>query len=686
MLATSGRLTYQDEPSPQQLKKLQEKWLAVQSWTATYEETYSSQNTWESSPGMVYEVTIESTIKGRYTLDEFGETDGEYYGEWYGYGTGSLNSKQVVTMTSDGLNGRIVITETTETKASGAIGDPSLNEYGEYWGASLSIDLYNGTYGAGFAGPEDGEATFTRTVEGLPTDYSDLEKLPEGLREIFVPIGDKVEEWATYSGPLEDAEAINPVGLFGLDFMHDFDEPTEYELPGRGTTLKGSYSGKSIKKKWSLQPGNSQKPLTLEKVDKEWIPDPAFREPATVKVTGNGLNGEKVRIRFILHEVTNEKGFCMNSENKDESLDLQFDEINSSAKFKKPIQTEDGWIIETKDKVLNASVDVLPLDYGAWGKLKAEFELDDDEWRRIVCQDGSTYITIPTDERGGLENKIADQFEINNGFSERIETMQDDEGINQFGDGLTAYEEYRGFMIGGDAGSHITTHPENTMDLFTHCESQVIRKYISKTLNIQGDIEIHLLDSEKDYVSKSERVINPNRGEWSICEQHGIRLINEDIPEQGVVGWAVGQLNSPGSTDYISVDLKEIKRLNMPNGEVIITVIHELLHGCSIDHHGEDNEEVMINGALASIALWNGINAGDLECVMQYGWGDYYKLKDGSWAVNNNNLLIPFQDTDHKIIASKLCSQKNGVSSSKSTQLGPAQNGQCEYQARITDN
>ncbi|MCK5280671.1 MAG: hypothetical protein KAK04_19095 [Cyclobacteriaceae bacterium] len=675
-----GQQVNPPEPTQKELQKLEEKWWTVKSWSASYNEDYHTEKTWELRPGVTIKTTVKSTISGTYTLDVI-EPDGQSFGDWYGYGNGSSTMDQTVITKSEGPDGTITITEKTHTVSSGAIGIPSKNEYGEFWGGGLSIDIYNGTYSFGLGGPEaDGKSTFTRTVEGLPTDYSDLEKLPEGMREIFVPLGDKAEEWANYSGPLEDAPGITVGGLAGFELFPDMDEPREYKLPKSGTQLKGSYSGKSITKSWTISPGGENELLVLEKAPKEWAPDPKTEKAATIKVTGDGLNGEKVKIRFTLYEVTKEKGICLNSQDDNTELDLQFDTGGGKTRFKEPVKTEDGWIIETSNKVMNVSIDVIPLDWGAWGKLKAEMEIDEGEWRMIYCKEGESYITIPLDERGGIENHIADQFEIDNGLTEGIQTMQDDEGSKNRGDGLTAYEEYRGFMIGGDYyGMHITTEPEKYMNLFVHPRDWQVMNIIDDGTVINNEIKINILLYDTDFVNQFERNINPNRGEWTVCKQHGLRLIHSNL-DPFVLGETVGvEPFTPKDTEYCAIDINQLDTTN-----VLATTIHELMHGSGVDHHGKDNEDIPIppDTTARSFALWNGINAGDITCVMQYGWGTYYKRKDGSIARDRSYNLIPFIRTENKIIFNNLCDSKV---TNKHPQLGPAENGNCLNQVRVTD-
>jgi len=500
-----------------------------------------------------------------------------------------------------------------------------------------------------------------------------------------VPLGDQAQEWATYSGPLEDAQGILAVGLLALEFP-DLDELVNPKLPKSGLVLKGSYSGKSMTKSWTISPSGKNELLALEKTPKEWIPNPKTEKATTIKVTGDGLNGEKVKIRFTLYEVTNEIGTCLNSQDDNTELDLQFDPAAGSTKFKEPIETEDGWIIETADKVLNASVGVFALDWGAWGKLKAEMEIDKDVWSPIYCAEGEAYITIPRDERGGIENHIADQFEIYYSLTEGIQTMQDDEGSMKRGDGLTAYEEYRGFMIEADAdgGFHIYTDPEKYINVFVYPDGDgKINSIIFDGEVINNEIMITIIDSEADYVSSTVRKINPNRGDWSVCDQHGLRLMDKNL-EPRVLGEAeVAEPYGPKNTEYVAIDLNKLDTTNIKS-----TTIHEIMHGSGVHHHGKENavlENPSIPGKVKTVALWNGINAGDIGCVMQYGWANWYYLKNGGLAESPPGYAIKFQNTTGKIIWNYLCNSKEGTGNLKSNQLGPAEDGNCLSQVRVTD-
>ena len=450
IVLSSSKCSNNEESNEQRSQQTNVNWLAVKSWSAKYEETYQSQKTWESSPGIKMSSSYESNISGTYTLDVT-EGDGEFYGEWYGYGTGSLHSTQIVKMTATGSGGEIVITETTETRGSGRIGDPSLNEYGEFWGGSISIDLYSGTYSVGFGGPEsDAKSTLTRKVEGIPTDYSELSELPEGLRQIFVPLGEKAEEWATYSGPLEDADGIMVAGMFGMDLMPDFDEPTEYELPESGTVLTGSYTGKSTSKSWTVYPSGMEMPeVFVEIMDKDWVPE----EDNTVEVKLTWENVNPSEAEFTLFDISKEPGICLNSKDDNTEPDMDIKPDNQYAEY--DIDKREDQIIaldntnthDTKEKIIVIS----SLDYGAYARIKARIKVADVWYDAEVKDLGGNTLHLPFDEN---ENHVADKWEKDVGIFDRnysptwdYDPYPDKQRSN--GDGFTLYEEYRGFFEQG---------------------------------------------------------------------------------------------------------------------------------------------------------------------------------------------------------------------------------------------
>jgi hypothetical protein len=420
------------------------KFMNVKSWSASYKETYISEKTWEMSPGLTTKTSIRSTISGIYKLEKQTE-DGYLSEDWYGYGKGSSVMNQTVIMSSEGLT----ITEHTQTLGSGSIGIPSKNEYGEFWGGYLSIDIYSGTYSFGFGGPDaESTSTFTRTVDGLPTDYSDLENLPEGMRELFIALGAKAEEWATYSGPLEDAQGINVGGLAGFELFPDMDEP-ENKLPENGMILQGSYSGKNITKSWTIFPTGMELPkVFLEIVDKDWIPE----KENTVEVKLSWENARPSEVEFTLFDISKEPGICLNSkdDNSDPDMDITQDEQSEYFDIKK----SEAQIIALKKNPDKKELTVVinSLDYGAHAKIKARINIADIWYDAEVKELGGNELHVPYDKN---ENHIADKWEKEVGIYEKnydpswdFDPFPGNQRSN--GDGFTLYEEYRGFQEFGN--------------------------------------------------------------------------------------------------------------------------------------------------------------------------------------------------------------------------------------------
>ena len=221
-------------------------------------------------------------------------------------------------------------------------------------------------------------------------------------------------------------------------------------------------------------------------------------------------------------------------------------------------------------------------------------------------------------------------------------------------------------------------------NLFVYVTSPVLR---SNLVNmdpgeINGEIKIMLLDDPADCVNREIKIINPNRGEYSVCIQHCLTVYNHDIKQPFVLGGTWGVCNSPATTDYIIVDFQEFVGLKLTKQHVTKTFVHELMHGSSVEHHGLTNEKIQVEGVPRSFALWDGVNSGDITCIMQYGWGDFYKLADGRMAVDDKNNLIPFIDTKNQR-SIYLCESKTG--GNQNTQLGIPKDGNCLGQVTVTD-
>ncbi|MCW3060714.1 MAG: hypothetical protein JWQ02_2535, partial [Capsulimonas sp.] len=168
---------------------------------------------------------------------------------------------------------------------------------------------------------------------------------------------------------------------------------------------------------------------------------------------GNGLTRPNTliggQIDIHLHDVSEQKGVCMNFPASAASKKGLFFPKTQPAGIKWVSEQE---VHTTSVTALEATVSVCARDTGAYGKLDAACETLGLECKNYKTTDN--FLAIPLDDD---DNNIADQWEKDSGiYDRRLTANWDDEdkpsGWQSNGDGLTLYEEYRGFII--DDPSH----------------------------------------------------------------------------------------------------------------------------------------------------------------------------------------------------------------------------------------
>nr|NJM01423.1 hypothetical protein [Desulfobacula sp.] len=221
---------------------------------------------------------------------------------------------------------------------------------------------------------------------------------------------------------------------------------------------------------WNCEPTDIDAVIVPMDGYKSWLP----RASSSPGAPGNTLRFE-VKLRDTktgkepmdktayfqcdLLEVSKEPGSCMNSPSGETEPDLKFlSTDNPDMETVAP----DGRTAKSKEKLKKCRLSISSFDGGAYGKLKITAHLNDG---RVVLahlegKDGD--LSLPYDEDG---NHIADAWEEAKGVKGKDPGSDDDEqplGDRNKGDGLTLWEEYRGFL--GD-GRHFRTDPK-TKDLF----------------------------------------------------------------------------------------------------------------------------------------------------------------------------------------------------------------------------
>ncbi|MDA8136843.1 MAG: hypothetical protein M0T82_19650, partial [Desulfobacteraceae bacterium] len=292
-----------------------------------------------------------------------------------------------------------------------------------------------------------------------------------------------------------------------------------------------------------------------------------------------------------LLEVSKEPGTCMNSPSTGTEPDLKF---FSQDNPDMETVSSDGQSAKSKEKLKKCRLSISSFDGGAYGKLKITAHLNDGRTILAHLEGKEGDISLPHDEDG---SHMADAWEEARGVKGKDPGSDDDEqplGDRNKGDGLTLWEEYRGFL--GD-GQHFRTDPK-TKDLFI-CDTVGGRsKRGINRFAALSKLDVH------DKLTEAElyptRVINRNHGEGPhVVDQHGLLLDSHTDPE----GWSFA-MGGPGTPKIVSRvlinrDMKDTIKQTLCGGatktypfyEVIVA--HELFHCCNVWHHGPSLDRVV---------------------------------------------------------------------------------------------
>lgn len=393
---------------------------------------------------------------------------------------------------------------------------------------------------------------------------------------------------------------------------------------------------------------------------------------------------------FELFNISQEKGVCMNyslPKNNDYCLDLQlrkqsdlefYDSIVLSAN---ECTLKDQYTKARSEKpVKDFEMTIYSLDYGAYGFFrsfaninKGFIKVDKDKYHdKGRDTDPVYYQSVPWHKTGMLdplskgkktmsvnfenygdnrvpiphdldENQIPDngwisktephipndkmETEVPDPLTNNIDEDNFPEGNKTHGDGLTAYEEYRGFMVlSGKNTLHIRTDYKKK-DLFIYnrngLDISLFRTITS--LNVHEINEENMLPDSKNELA---RVVNFNYKIGSpthTTNQKALRLVKLKYNSRLLgIACETGICPMPGTSAppnwiyeirIFADKIAEVCKLKGIDPKVKLTqvVAHELCHGINICHHGEGNPN--IEGDFNKV---NGLRSGDVNCVMRY--------------------------------------------------------------------
>jgi hypothetical protein len=341
---------------------------------------------------------------------------------------------------------------------------------------------------------------------------------------------------------------------------------------------------------WDIEPGTDAPPeVVIQKTSalQNWRPTAGAGGSAgqtvdvTAKLQATGGGATNVVAAYFTWELTKcskEPGYAMNAPtaNPSQDFDLKLSGdglILSDANAQKG-QTKPGQYTQT-------TVTVTPYDWGGFGTIKVTAYLPDGS-TLVGHLDGDTSqqdVRLPLRSDQSL---IADVWKQNNGvagMADINDNENDPAGDGHPGDGLSLYEEYRGFIIGG---KHVEGNPKKKDFFVLNQAGAFYIGGIRLFQNISG-LEVHY--QFRDGELAADRVMNRNHGEGAhIVDEHAV--VVKAIAANSAYAEAIGGPGTPGMITMI-VAPKILPGVNDDIRYNESTLAHELLHACNVYHHGD---------------------------------------------------------------------------------------------------
>jgi hypothetical protein len=485
-------------------------------------------------------------------------------------------------------------TETTETSGSVSAA-PGI--FGVQWPSkdSYAINFGGTALKQGFAGID---ATYTRTDGTKFTGKWDGTLLYGGGRVVGK------------GGPA--SKVIGGTFTYSLPLKNFFPRATAIKGTAK-TTYTWSFSRPRPNLEVVVEPEGYDKWIPKGSRD-ENAPGNHLAVHARLKTKdGSPLRDQVTKFIFELVKVSNQPGVCMNfpagGDKKKPEPDLKFhrdynpelaifDETGNRVKWGPRAETPTG-------SYTYASATVSSFDFGAYGELQVTAEMADGS--RIIghlnTDRSQTIILLPKRRPG---SKIADAWKER--WREKfpnIMTLPDDDdseedpqgshpdkGCNHKGDGLTLYEEYRGFYI---RGRHRRTDPTRK-DVFIYDTTGGRSKDgIAAFHHLTGMPVHHELRPDEIGPENSVTfwsglkgrvvVVNDNCGKDTphLGTRYGIQIRNSNQPDSfaDAVGEGVdtGDSSPPGQPRQVVI-------YHLARAVRSASIAHELLHCCNVSHHG----------------------------------------------------------------------------------------------------
>ena len=435
-----------------------------------------------------------------------------------------------------------------------------------------------------------------------------------------------------------------------------------------------------------------------------------FKIVVREKADTTKLYPEAYTVTWGLSDVTKYLGFCNNYPKFDNPItdpDLKFDDtLKTQIEFEHDVTDDYAKTITGAGSYTFVTINCM--DYAAWGKLVASVELIDGtviHSARPYYSKTKEYLTIPYDRD---ENKLADQWEINNHILHSGHALDWDEDNKpekqrDNGDGYTLFEEYRGFAEHKPKETspdkmdiHVSTDPTEK-DIFIYDKHGLFQKYYEPqnpshlTWHYVKDDQIILLF--KDKLNELHRVVNFNKvsqyfyawqyavvlykdngtreycefggGKWAAGVTYGEKEYRDCAGMAAAKGFSAAGDQYPSPVKQCIETVVYMGTLNIAvagfddkvlaakilENQIGITVKHEIGHYIGIPHHYDD-QNVTQGDSLHGDSTRKGNTCGAKDCLMRYAAATELKpdllSKDLTTYCGNNEVGYDFWQKEVK--------------------------------------
>ncbi len=435
---------------------------------------------------------------------------------------------------------------------------------------------------------------------------------------------------------------------------------------------------------------------------KNWVPTMTGEIPFVVRVVDPP--NLPVQWKFFLLGTSHHPGVCCNANIDDfpdtnakweyrikkRSPDLIFDFRKygkTDTSFK---AVDEPWqVMETSKPATSVGFIVNSLDYGASGTVAAVVTNVGQPVAATYKETGEHFIRIPYSTSNEYNHRIAhaaewpldnvsfdyglQSYERAGGKPDADDDVQPAGRPGCKGDGLTLFEEYRGFFVRSSFDPsaphvHLRLNPL-VKDVFIFMADDTARDLVRYLADFQNasKLNVHFVgdDLTNLFLNPQTRVVNFNRGDIG-SDQHAIHLINYPFEEAGHLGECAHHLGPPGNVSmvYVAVD-----NINTNHGD--IDKMHDPKYG--------------------ELAREGGQHSGDIECAMRYVGADFYLHHSSDFEPNPQYHRY---DNKREHLGLSFCNSPKGTGINEKSKPGPfkpdwycgnAQAGNCMAQIVVND-